>query len=147
MSSLYENIEEMKSIFRSSDYTVYDLTEFGDLKVSRLPADQFPVIFIGRQLEVIDINGDQLHFLSETAGVSINVVLNTGEDDLYKDADTVLRDIKNIIATNQCTGSFWLRWAMTDNFVAQLQSSNERSKVYGGININTTINYREDQHT
>jgi hypothetical protein len=146
MASLYENMEEIKSIFRSSGYTVYDLTEFGDLKLSRLPDNQFPVIFVGRQLEEIDNEGSPLHFLSETAGIPIKIVLNTGDEDLYKDSDTVLRDIKNIIATNQCSGSFWTRWVMNDNFVAQLQSSNERSRVYGGININTTISYREEQY-
>jgi len=34
---------------------------------------------------------------------------------------------------------------ITENFTAQLQSANDFSSVFGGLDITTTVNYREQQ--
>lgn len=144
MPSLYDIMEEMKTLFTSGGFTPYDINEFDSGKVSRLPAEQFPVVFIGRQIETIDNDGSPTAFLNQTAGIDINVVFNTGRAELEADADEHLRTIKDIVYTNQRTSN-WCNWIMIDNFVAQLAGTNDKSEVYGGININTEVQYRENR--
>lgn len=144
MPSLYEIMEDMKDLFSAGGFTPYDINEFDHGKVSRLPASEFPVVFIGRQIETIDNDASPTAFLNQTAGIDINVVFNTGRAELENDADTNLRSIKDIVYTNQRTNN-WCNWIMIDNFVAQLAGTNDRSEVYGGININTQVEYRENR--
>lgn len=144
MASLYDIMEEMKTLFEANGYTAYDITEFDHQKVSKVKDSKFPLVFIGRQLETIDNEASPLHFLKGEAGIDVNVVLNTGEKKLYEDGATNIRKIKDIIYTNRCNPN-WDDWVMVDNFIAQLQSSNTHSKAFGGININTTVMYRENE--
>jgi hypothetical protein len=134
----------MKPLFTAEGYTVYDIQEFDEQKITRLDSSEFPVICLGRQIEEIDNEGSPINFLSQSAGIDLNVVLNTGRENLEQDADTELRKIKDIIYTNRNTAD-WCDWVMIDNFVAQLANTSDHDNVYGGININTTVKYRENE--
>jgi len=142
MPSLYQVMDVMKDLFTTGGYTVYDIQEFDEKKITRLDSSKFPVICLGRQIEEIDNDGSPINFLIQNAGIDLNVVLNTGRDNLEQDSDIELRKLKNIIYKNRNTND-WCDWVMIDNYVAQLANTNDHSSVYGGININTTIKYRE----
>ena len=144
MADLQSIMGQMEVLLEAQGYTVYDVTEWGKKKVSQRPVSEFPIIFIGRGTEVIDNAGESgLFLLLETAEIDLNVVLATGEDDLYTDSATEIRKIKDIIYTNRCLSDFWSDWVMDDNQVVQLATSNSQSEIFGGININTTVQYRE----
>jgi hypothetical protein len=144
MASLYDIIALLKTLFESHGYTAYRIQDFDNQFVSRLDSTKFPAIFIGRQIEEINNDSSPTGFLIQSAGIDLNVVLNTGHDELESDASDELRKIKDIIYTNQ-NNQNWCNWIMIDNFVAQLANANDRAEVYGGININTTIEYRENR--
>ena len=146
MADLQSIIEQMEVLLEAQGYTVYDVTEWGKKKVSQRPESEFPIIFIGRGTETIDNTGESsLYDLLDTAEIDLNVLLATGEDDLFADSATEIRKIKDIIYTNRCLSNFWSDWVMDDNDVVQLATSNSQSKIFGGININTTVQYREQQ--
>jgi hypothetical protein len=142
MPSLYQVMDIMKDLFTTGGYTIYDIQEFDSQKITRLDSSKFPVICLGRQIEEIDNEGSPLSFLSEKAGIDLNVILNTGRENLEQDGDVELRKIKNIVYKNRNTND-WCDWIMIDSYIAQLANTNDHSEVYGGININTTIKYRE----
>ena len=144
MASLYDIVNEIKAILEANGYTAYRIQDFNHDFVTRLSSDNFPAVFIGRQLEEIDNDGSPLQYLQCTAGIDLNVVLNTGHDNLEADGATELRKIKDIVYTNACSGSLD-NWQVNDNFIAQLANTNDRASVYGGININTTVLYRENE--
>ena len=144
MASLDEVIEEMKSIFNSNGYTCLDDDDFGHQKVAKLKDSDYPVIFISGDDEEND-DAPLINFLINTAPITLNVALNTGQSNLKVDGRVELRKIKNLIYTNSKASSFWTKWGMTANKIAQLQGSNDRSKVYGGIGIITEVQYRELQ--
>jgi len=142
--SLYNIMEEMKTLFVAEGYTIYDLNSFEEQKITRLPDREYPVVLISRGLETQNNDASPISFIVEDAEIHIDVILNTGLKTYEKDIDTELRKIKDIIFTNQ-TNQSWCDWTMVDNFNAQLQSTNTHSKVFGGININTSVNYRENE--
>lgn len=141
---LYTILQEIKALFEANGYTAYRIEDFQEQFVSRLSSDKFPAVFIGRQQEEIDNEGSPINYLSCSAGIDLNVVLNTGIDNLEEDGATELRKIKDIVYSNRCTGSR-LDWQIDNNFIAQLANTNDRSIIYGGININTTVLYRENE--
>ena len=147
MASIYDIMTQMSSILTSGGYTVYDVTTYEDKELSQISQEEFPVIFIGRQIEDIIQDAETLHILTCECPVDLNIVLNTGSDNLYKDCATVLRDIKNILSVNKTNCDFWVEWYMDDNYVAKLNGSGRNDKVYGGININTIVTYREEENT
>lgn len=142
MASLYEVIEGIKGLFSSTGITVYDIDEFDDKSISRLSDDKFPVICIGRQLEEIDNDASPTDCIVQSAIIDINFILNTGKENLRDDCYDWLRYIKTVIYTNR-NSQIWDDLVMVDNFIAQLANSNDNSKVYGGLNINCSVNYRE----
>jgi len=142
--SLYNIMEEMKTLFVAEGYTTYDLNSFEEQKITRLPDREYPVVLLSRGLEVQNNDTSPIGFIIQDAEIHIDVILNTGIKTYEKDIDTELRKIKDIIFTNQ-TNQSWCDWTMVDNFNAQLQSTNTHSKVFGGININTSVNYRENE--
>jgi len=144
MATLNDIINEMKTLLEGYDFTVYRIQDFNHEFASRLSSEKFPAVFIGRQLEEIDNDGSPLHYLKCTAGIDLNVVLNTGHDNLEEDGATILRKLKDIVYTNRCSAS-WDDWIVIDNFIAQLANTNDRSMIYGGVNINTTVLYRENE--
>ena len=144
MPSLYNIMEEMKTLFVAEGYTTYDLNSFEEQKITRLPDREYPVVLLSRGLEVQNNDTSPIGFIIQDAEIHIDVILNTGIKTYEKDIDTELRKIKDIIFTNQ-TNQSWCDWTMVDNFNAQLQSTNTHSKVFGGININTSVNYRENE--
>jgi len=144
MPSLYDIIGLIKTLLESHGYTAYRIQDFNHEFVNRLDSTEFPVIFIGRQLEEVQNDSSPTDFLVQNSGIDLNMVLNTGHDDLEEDANTELRKIKDIIYSNQ-NNQNWCNWLLVDNFIAQLANTNDRSDVYGGININTTIEYRENR--
>jgi len=137
-------MEEMKTLFVAEGYTTYDLNSFEEQKITRLPDREYPVVLLSRGLEVQNNDTSPIGFIIQDAEIHIDVILNTGIKTYEKDIDTELRKIKDIIFTNQ-TNQSWCDWTMVDNFNAQLQSTNTHSKVFGGININTSVNYRENE--
>jgi len=154
MASIYEVMTEMSSILTSGGYTVYDVTTFEDREVDRIPSEEFPVIFIGRGVEDVDNDAPTLHVLTLECPIDINVVINTGSAKLYEDSAIELRKIKNImseyrshvtIPTTNC--DYWTDWYMDDNYISRLNGSSKNDKVFGGININTVVNYREEENT
>jgi len=138
-------MEEMKTLFNDNGYTSYDLNSFKDDKITRMPEDEYPIVLISRGLEVMDNDASPIDFLVEDAEIRINVILDTGLDEYEADVNAELRKVKDIIYSNRNKQSFWCKWLMIDNFNAQLQSTNTHSKVFGGININTSVNYRENE--
>ena len=134
----------MKTLFVAEGYTIYDLNSFEEQKITRLPDREYPVVLISRGLEVQNNDASPIGFIIQDAEIHIDVILNTGIKTYEKDIDAELRKIKDIIFTNQ-TNQSWCDWTMVDNFNAQLQSTNTHSKVFGGININTSVNYRENE--
>ena len=137
-------MEEMKTLFVAEGYTTYDLNSFEEQKITRLPDREYPVVLLSRGLEVQNNDTSPIGFIIQDAEIHIDVILNTGIKTYEKDIDAELRKIKDIIFTNQ-TNQSWCDWTMVDNFNAQLQSTNTHSKVFGGININTSVNYRENE--
>ena len=96
-------------------------------------------------IEEIDNEGSPINFLDENGVINADCIIDVGSTENFRSATaTELRKIKDIIYTNRNKKNFWCDWVMTDNFRAQLQSSNTHSSVFGGININTSVNYREN---
>jgi hypothetical protein len=143
MPSIYDIQQEIKSIFSDYGYTIYDISTFDNKKITRLDGE-YPVLCIGRGEEVIDNEGSPTDFLVQDCEIYLNVVLKTSKDDLEKDSAEHLRIIKDIIYTNRRTSS-WCNWVISENFTAQLENTNDFSSVFGGIDITTNINYRENQ--
>ncbi len=145
MADIQTIMNKMEVLLEEAGYTVYDVTEWEKKKVSQRPEAEFPMIFIGRGVEEIDNTGNSgLFILLNTTEVDLSVVLSTGQNGLYVDAALELRKIKNVIYNNQCISDFWSNWTMDDNQVVQLATSNSQSEIYGGIKINTTVLYREE---
>lgn len=144
MASLDDVIEEMKKIFNDNGYTCLDDDDLGHQKVVKLKGSDYPVIFISGNSEEID-DSVIINWMINTAPINLNIALNTGQKNLKTDAIIELRKIKNLIYTNSKASGFWDKWGMVSNKIAQLQGSNDRSKVYGGIGIITEVQYRELQ--
>ena len=143
MASLYEVMNGMKSLFESNGYTAHDLNSFDTEKITRQKESDYPIVLISRGLEVQDNDNSTINQMIQNAEIHVDVILATGKKSFESDIDTELRKIKDIINTSRQGGQLWCDWVMVDNFNAQLQSTNTHSKVFGGININTTVNYRE----
>jgi len=142
VASLYDVMNQMKTIFENSGYTVYFVNEFHTKNIQTLDSASFPIICMGRQIEEIDNDESPVDYIDSTAIIDLNIVLNTGKENLEADAATILRDIKTIVYTNN-SNQYWCNWVVVDNFIAQLANTNENSKVFGGININCSVEYRE----
>ena len=143
MPSIYDIQQEIKSLFESYGYTIYDISTFDNQKITRLEGE-YPVLCIGRGNEIVNNDGSPTDFLIQDTEVYLNVVIETCKEDLEKDSATELRKIKDIIYSNRRTSS-WCDWTLEENFTAQLQSANDHSSVFGGLDITTTVNYRENQ--
>jgi hypothetical protein len=141
---LYDIIEEIKKLFEAEGFTCFDAFEFDGQQVTRLPETSFPALFIGRGSEEIDNEASPTECLIERATIDLNIVFNTGKAGLIASTQTALRKVKNVIYENQSTQN-WSNWILTDNFVAQLANTNDKSVVFGGVNINTAIEYREER--
>lgn len=144
MTNLYDIMLEMKTLFEAEGYTVKNMFEFDHDHISKLSEDVFPIICLGRKSEEIDDAASPTDFMVMNAVIDVNVVLYAKKEDLELESSIELRKIKNVIYNNR-SNQDWCDWIMVDNFIAQLANSNDRSSIYGGININTTVNYREKQ--
>ncbi len=145
MASQYEVMLGMQAALQSDSFTVYTQKEFEvlNVEIQDLPVEQFPVIFIGCGKENNDLESP-LQTLVESGVINLNVALNTGKAKLEEDSATVLRLIKNTIGKNR-ESQIWCDWKYTDSFTAVLRNANDDSLVYGGRNINTTAEYREEE--
>jgi len=143
MPSIYDIQQNMKALFRNYGYTIYDLSTFDNQKITKL-GDEYPILCIGRGNEITENDGSPTDFLIQDSEVYLNVVLKTTKENLEQDSATELRKIKDIIYSNR-NNQFWCDWIVTENFVASLQSASDHSSVYGGLDITTTVNYRETQ--
>jgi len=145
MSSLYEVMQEMKAVFINAGFTTYDQDEFDEqgIKVIELPQAEYPVILISDGPEE-NQEESPLQIMSETGIINLNVVLNTGKKNFMSDCATLLRSIKNVIGENR-SNQIWCNWKYTDSFRAVLRGVNKDAKVYGGMNINTSVEYREKE--
>lgn len=144
MATLFEVVEQMKVVFGNAGYTIFDINEFDQRKVTQADPSKFPIIFIGRKDEVINSNST-IDFLNNTAEVDINIVLNVDKENLFPASSTELRIIKDIIYTNRKQLPFWIDWTVTGNYPAQLANTEYHSQIFGGLNINTLVQYREQQ--
>ena len=144
MPSLYDIVETMKPLFTAEGYTVYDIESFDHQKITRLDGE-YPVILIGEETEETDNDGSPIDFLEQTATINIDCIIESETDGFRQATATELRKIKDIIYTNRNKQNYWCDFVVNDNFRAQLQSSNSMSKVFGGININCSVKYRENE--
>lgn len=141
MNDLFTIQSEIKKLFEQSGYTVYDMESFDNNKITRL-SGQYPIILVGRGSETIDNEGSPTDFLDEEAEVFLNVILESEIKGFESKCATELRRVKTIIYSNRQSQK-WCDWYITENFIAQLQSSNDHSSVYGGCDITTIVKYRE----
>lgn len=144
MPSLYAIQQEITSILQEEGYTVYEFSNFDNRKITQLK-NEYPVVCIGRGTEVTNNEGSPTDFIIQDGEISMNVVLETTKENLDSDSATELRKIKDIVYGNRTRQNFWCDWIITENFTASLQSVNDFSNVYGGLDITTTVNYREKQ--
>jgi hypothetical protein len=143
MADIYTIQQEVKKLFKDNGYTVYDMESFDNQKITRLHGE-YPIILIGRGNETIDNDGSPSpsNFIDEECELFINVILESQIAGFEKKCATELKKIKSIVYANRQNQTF-CDWYMTENFIAQLQSSNDHSNVYGGCDITTIIKYRE----
>jgi hypothetical protein len=135
MSSIYSIVEEMQTILQAEGYTVYDVVEWDHKKIVEQADADFPMIFIDDE--------QTLDYLNQTSTVSLNVVLSTGKANWREDVNTELRKIKDIIGTNSCNGNFWITWQYTDSNKRQLANTSSIDNIFGGVQINTIVQYEE----
>jgi hypothetical protein len=134
-------MKEIKVLFTNAGYTSYDLNSLGDKKITRLQGE-YPIMLISRGKEVVDNEGSPIDCLVEDAELHIRVIHESGLEEFEKVSAAELLKVKAIIKANK-TNQTWADWKMIDNFNGQLQSTNTHSDVFGGIDINATVNYRE----
>lgn len=143
VASLDYCVYEIKRLFTEAGYTVYDIYDMDSKKITALDSAEYPVFCIGRGVEEIDNDETPVGFIDAEANIDINIVFNTGEENLRNDSDIMLREVKNVIYGNR-NNCAWIDITVTDNYVAQVQSSNIHSSVYGGLNVNCLVRYREE---
>ena len=143
MSSIYTIVEEMQAILQAQGYTVYDVVEWDHKKIIEQDDADFPMIFIDENEESNDTEDVTLNYLNQTSTVSLNVVLSTGKANWRQDVNTELRKIKDIIGTNICNGNYWITWQYTDSNKRQLANTNSIDQIFGGVQINTIVQYEE----
>ena len=143
VASLDYCVYEVKRLFSEAGYTVYDIYDMDSKKITKLNSTEYPVVCIGRGIEEINNEDSPVGFIDAEANIDINIVFNTGEENLRADSDNMLREVKNIIYGNR-NNCAWKDIVITDNYVAQVQSASVHSSVYGGLNINCLVSYREE---
>jgi len=143
VASLYNTIEDIKTLLESHDYTVYDESSFEAEKITRQNDADYPIVLVSRGEETVNNDGEVMHVMQESAPVFLVIAFNTGIEELEKDTATELRKIKDIINTSRKEKTIGCDWKMLGNINGQLQSTNSHSSVFGGINIKTTVEYRE----
>jgi len=145
MASIYSIVEKIQSILQTEGYTVYDVVEWDHKKIIEQDDGDFPMIFIDENEEVNDLNAPTLNYLNQTSTISLNVVLSTGKSAWREDVNTELRKIKNIIYENIDGSDSWITWQYTDSNKRQLANTNSIDNIFGGVQINTIVQYEESE--
>jgi hypothetical protein len=122
------------------------VVEWDHKKIVEQADADFPMIFIDEDEETNDTTDDvTLNYLNQTSTISLNVVLSTGKENWRQDVNTELRKIKDIIYTNICNGDKWITWQYTDSNKRQLANTSSIDNIFGGVQINTIVQYEESE--